>query len=68
MHVFNWNEQAEKFPLIEGRAQWDEYFKVLNDENSGERVCFLEFMPDGELSSLSTEATSLKTILGGIEK
>ena len=68
VHVFNWNEQAEKFPLIEGRAQWDEYFKVLNDENSGERVCFLEFMPDGELSSLSTEATSLKTILGGIEK
>ncbi len=68
VHVFNWNEKAEKFPLIEGKAQWDEYFKVLNDENSGERVCFLEFMPDGELSSLPTEAASLNTILEGIDK
>ncbi|MBE6674245.1 MAG: sugar phosphate isomerase/epimerase [Ruminococcaceae bacterium] len=68
VHVFNWNEKGEKFPLIEGKSQWDEYFKVLNDENSGERVCFLEFMPNGELSSLPAEAASLKTILEGIEK
>ena len=63
VHVFNWNEKAEKFPLIEGREAWDEYFKILNDENSTERVCYLEFMPDGEITSLPTEAKSLTTIL-----
>jgi len=40
---------------------------VLNDENSGERVCFLEFMPDGEITSLPTEAGSLRTILEDIK-
>ena len=67
VHVFNWNEKAEKFPLIEGREAWNEYFKILNDENSGERVCYLEFMPDGEITSLPTEAKSLKTILEDIK-
>ena len=67
VHVFNWDENAKKHPLIEGKAQWDEYFKVLNDENSEDRICFLEFMPDGELSSLPTEASSLKTILEDIK-
>ena len=67
VHVFNWDENAQKYPLIEGRAQWDEYFKVLNDENAEERVCFLEFMPDGEVASLPTETASLKTILEDIK-
>lgn len=67
VHVFNWDENGQKYPLIEGKAQWDEYFKVLNDENSGERVCFLEFMPDGEITSLPTEASSLKAILEDVK-
>ncbi|MBO5287045.1 MAG: sugar phosphate isomerase/epimerase [Clostridia bacterium] len=67
VHVFNWDTNANKSPLIEGKAEWSEYFKVLNDENSGKRVCFLEFMPDGELSSLPTEANSLMVILEDVK-
>jgi hypothetical protein len=40
---------------------------VLNDENAEERICFLEFMPDGELSSLSREAKELNKLLGGVK-
>lgn len=68
VHVFNWDEKGQKYPLIEGKAQWEKYFEILNDENSENRICFLEFMPDGELSSLKTEADSLKKILEGLKK
>ena len=65
IHVFNWNENGEKFPLCNerGTSEWSEYLKVLNDENNAERVYFLEFMPDGELSSLPCESKSLKNLL-----
>ena len=65
VHVFNWNEKGEKFPLGDekGVKEWTEYIKVLNDENAENRVFLLEFMPDGELTSLPNEASSLKKII-----
>lgn len=70
VHVFNWDTKGEKESLgtERGRYEWGEYFKVLNDENSSERICFLEFMPDGELSSLKTEAKILKEIIDEVCK
>ena len=68
--MFNWNEKGEKSTLGDemGIYEWTEYLKVLNDENSGERICFLEFMPDGELSSLKTEAASLNNLISEVCK
>ena len=68
VHVFNWNEKGEKFPLGDekGVREWTEYIKVLNDENAEERIFFLEFMPDGELSSLPREAKALKALIEAV--
>lgn len=65
VHVFNWDENGEKSSLgtERGIREWTEYIKVLNDENAKERIFFLEFMPDGEISSLSGEAKILKSII-----
>lgn len=70
VHVFNWNEKGEKSSLGTERGiyEWTEYLKILNDENASERICFLEFMPDGELDSLSTEACALRKIIDGVEQ
>lgn len=70
VHVFNWNEKGEKSSLGTERGiyEWTEYLKVLNDENASDRVCFLEFMPDGEIDSLKAEAKFLRQILDGVEK
>ena len=68
VHVFNWNETGDKFPLCDGECQWKQYLEVLNDENSKERICFLEFMPDGELTTLPSESKTLNTLLGGAKK
>ena len=70
VHVFNWNEKGEKSSLGDerGRREWSEYLRILNDDNASERICFLEFMPDGELSSLSTEASILKELISEVEK
>ena len=70
VHVFNWDEKGEKSSLGTERGiyEWTEYLKVLNDENSEERICFLEFMPDGELSSLKTEAKILKKLINEVSK
>lgn len=70
VHVFNWNEKGEKSSLGDekGIYEWTEYIKVLNDENAESRVLSLEFMPDGELSSLLAEATALKNIINEVCK
>lgn len=65
VHVFNWDKDAKKYPLCEGTGDWEKYLEVLNDENAEGRVCFLEFMPDGELTSLPCEAKALNSLLGG---
>ena len=68
VHVFNWNEKGEKFPLGDekGVYEWTEYIKVLNDENAKDRIFFLEFMPDGEISSLPNEAKALRDIIEAV--
>lgn len=68
VHVFNWDKDAKKYPLCDGTGDWDKYLEVLNDKNEGERICFLEFMPDGELTSLPCEAKTLNKLLDGIKK
>lgn len=70
VHVFNWNEKGEKASLSDerGAREWTEYLRILNDENASERICFLEFMPDGEISSLTAEADALRKILSEVEK
>ncbi|MBQ7353653.1 MAG: TIM barrel protein [Clostridia bacterium] len=64
VHVFNWDTSAKKFPLNEGKCEWCEYLRVLNDENNKDRIYFLEFMPDGEITSLPCEANTLNCMLG----
>ena len=70
MHVFNWDEKGEKSSLgtERGLYEWGEYLKVLNDENAKERICFLEFMPDGEITSLPTEAGILNNLIANLNK
>ncbi len=70
VHVFNWDENGEKASLgtERGLYEWHEYLKVLNDENASERICFLEFMPDGEITSLPTEAKILNDLIDEVCK
>ncbi len=68
VHVFNWEKDSTKHPLAEGVKEWQSYLEVLSDGNEKERICFLEFMHDGEISSLSKEAQTLYSLLGGKSK
>lgn len=58
LHVFNWRGD-EKFPLIKGIDDWREYLTCFN----GQKNLLLEFMPDGKLQSLKSEADALRQIL-----
>lgn len=60
LHVFNW-EPGLKKPLGEAVELWQEYLKIFD----GEHCLLLEFMPDGKIESLKSEAESLKLIVGG---
>lgn len=59
IHVFQW-KGSEKFPLSDGIEEWREYLSNF----SLPRTLLLEFMPDGEISSLEREADSLRAIIG----
>lgn len=56
LHVFNW-EGKNKYPLAEAVDTWKVYLK-----NTGTKTMLLEFMPDGKIESLKTEAASLRKI------
>ena len=59
VHVFQWKGK-ETFSLNEGIAEWRGYLGKL----PAPRTLLLEFMPDGQLTSLSTEADALRNIIG----
>ena len=62
VHVCHWIK-LDKKPLSDGLDEWKEYFDVLK-ENSDNRVFMLEFMHDGETSSLPATADTLFEIMG----
>ncbi len=59
IHVFHWLGK-EKFPLQCGIEVWRQYLTCFD----GERTLLLEFMPDGKIESLPTEADTLSMIIG----
>ncbi|MBR2353254.1 MAG: sugar phosphate isomerase/epimerase [Clostridia bacterium] len=61
LHVFQW-KGSDKLPLREGIGEWQGYLKKFTTP----RTLLLEFMPDGRIETLSEEADSLRTIVGGM--
>ena len=59
IHVFNWRGD-KKLPLIDAVDEWREYLAVFDTP----RTLLLEFMPDGRIETLVTEANALRTIIG----
>lgn len=57
VHAFNW-EGKEKYPLCDAIEIWKKYLSFFKE---GTPV-LLEFMPDGRIESLETEAKALKEI------
>lgn len=58
IHVFNWHGD-DKLPLQDATDQWREYLACF----PGSRHLLLEFMPDGNIESLCTEAAALRNIV-----
>lgn len=59
IHVFQWKDK-QRFSLKDGIEEWQKYLSRF----STPRTLLLEFMPDDELSSLTTEVRALRTITG----
>jgi len=59
IHVFNWRA-AEKLPLSDATEDWKKYLKEFSHPCN----LLLEFMPNGTIDELSTEAESLRKIVG----
>lgn len=57
IHVFNW-QGKEKYPLRDATDIWRAYLAFFADN-----TLLLEFMPDGRLETLETEAAALREIV-----
>lgn len=69
VHVCNHrfiNDEFTKTSLNDAYDEWLEYIKLLGD--SEDRVFMLEFMPDGEPTSLPTEAKALNKMTSEVQK
>ena len=58
LHVYNWDHDLNRYPLIHSLKTWKNYRKCF----SGERTLLLEFMPDDRIESLQAEAETLKRV------
>lgn len=58
IHVFNWKGK-EKYPLHDATALWQTYLGCFGTD----KTLLLEFMPDGRIETLKTEAEALKEIV-----
>ena len=59
LHVFQWKGKS-KFSLAEGVEEWRRYLDCF----AGQHTLLLEFMPDGQISTLPAEADALREIAG----
>ena len=63
IHAFNW-ERSGRYPLSDGKESWLKYLSEFSDEAMKRDIpILLEFMPDGNISSLKREASALINIL-----
>lgn len=60
IHVFNWNEKTERFPLEEGIEVWKKYYDAAKEKDI---KYLLEFVKDDNEEILPVEAESLRKIL-----
>lgn len=58
LHVFNWRGK-DRLPLGDGVQTWRKYLSKF----PGDRTLLLEFMPDGQITSLETETKALIEIV-----
>lgn len=61
LHVYQWKGDL-RLSLNDGIDEWRQYLKKF----STPRTLLLEFMPDGKITSLKTEADALRKIIGEI--
>ena len=59
VHVFQW-DAANRYPLEQGREEWQSYLQIIRSEQPQRRHDFLlEFMPDDNPATLPREADTL---------
>lgn len=61
VHVFNWDDEFNRYPLKEARDEWKSYVEKLGDD----RAYLLEFVKDDSIEQFREDAKVLKEIIGG---
>lgn len=61
VHVFNWDNQFNRYPLAQAQNEWSKYIKELG----GDRAYLLEFTKDDSLDQFEEDAKVLKQLIGG---
>ncbi len=63
-HVFAWNPDHSRRPLLDGQAVWREYLSCVPGWE--DKPLLLEFVPGDDPALLSREAKSLREIVSGL--
>lgn len=62
IHAFNW-DGSFRYPLSDAKELWIKYLNYFD----GSQFVLLEFMPDDNINTLSTEADSLRKIVEALQ-
>lgn len=62
IHVFHWDEHFNRYPLAEGRMEWQDYFKQIRKYSPHPHYFLLEFMKDNSVEQFTEDAQTLSSM------
>lgn len=63
IHVFQWDEKFNRYPLEDGIDEWTSYIHHIRSLSLSDHVCLLEFVKDDSFSHFTDDAKTLKQLL-----
>lgn len=62
VHVFHWDKDFNRFPLIEGKGEWLKYIKQIQNYSTNPHYFLLEFMKDNSVEQFEEDSVVFESL------
>jgi len=62
VHMFHWDDKYTKYPIAEGKANWDKYLEIIRT-TPNDRSFYIEFVIDNDPAYFPADAKSVNEII-----
>lgn len=62
VHVFQWDSEFKRYPLADGKNEWNDYINQVQTLSSNKHYFLLEFMKDNSVDQFEEDAVTFKEL------